>query len=354
MKKLITSAAAVLLAAALCLTSCGDDDSSSECEELSSVSSAVSEAESSADESQSEQSGTGREDDSSQAAIAADTSVADSQAEPESSAPIEESAPDESSQAEVPVSSDTGLVGKWELKEMESGGNVYKDEVLGLPIAILFQFEFKDDGTVEMMQSEYGQDIKRATMGWKPKENGLWLLNANGDETVSFTLENGLLGGSLGTTYIRLIKVDEFTEYDPSSAAQEDDSTPASDLDTEDVVGKWELEEMRSGAMTLKGTYLETPVAVMIQLEFDSDGSGRIKRNEFGKEESQNIQWWMDDNTLKVRFEDDTPDDITDFQLKNDLLTASMIDSGQTLTVKLKKVDQFTEFDFTEFNQKYN
>ena len=41
----------------------------------------------------------------------------------------------------------SNYVGKWELEEMSSTGMTLKDNFLGIPVAIMFQFEFKEDGT---------------------------------------------------------------------------------------------------------------------------------------------------------------------------------------------------------------
>ncbi|SDB05184.1 hypothetical protein SAMN02910317_00189 [Ruminococcaceae bacterium FB2012] len=359
MRKLITAAAALLLAASLCLTSCGNDDSSSDGGNGGSpwgnTASEAEGSEASSEEkkdSEKEDVSSTAEDVSSAAAVPADTSMEENSAADVSSAAesAAESLPDDSSKGGEPVQFSGNYVGKWELKEMVSGSTTIKGNIMGVPVGILFQFEFKDDGTVEMMQSEYGKDIKRTLLNWKETDEGV-SITGDGEGSIDFKLENGLLVAQMGGSVVKIGQVSEFSTYDPDSGDDADDSTPASSLSEADVIGKWELEEMKSGGLTMKGDMMGAPVAVMFQFEFESGGKGTLSRNEFGTVEKGTIEWKVNNDVLSVNFTDETGTGETlDFSLKNNLLVSKFNDNGQNMTIKIKKVDKFTTFDFSNFN----
>ena len=350
-KRLTSATAAVLMAAALCLASCGDGDSGSDSGKdtpwESSASVTESGEESKADTSEADAPSSA--EDSSAAAVPADTSLGESSAADISSrggTTEDSSAADVSSQAAEPVKFDGSFTGKWELEEMTTSGVTVKGNMFGIPVAVLFQFDFKDDGTVEMMQSDYGKDIKRSTLNWKSADNGLSIIGADGSSTMDFTLEGDrLVYNREGSSCIKLVKVNEFTTYDPS-VNSEADSTPADSLSEADVLGKWELEEMSSGDLTLKGDMLGVPVAIMFQFEFKSDGTGSLVRSDVdGDTDNDNIVWFVGGDILTVKFADD---DFVEFSYKNGLLVSDIEEDGETLTIKIKKVDKFTTYDFPQ------
>ena len=348
-KKLISAAAALLLAAALCLASCGDGDSSQESgsEDISRgtvVSGAESDAGAGPETSKADASDASEE--SKASALPADTSAEDI-SEPEVSQAQEpdgssSTAGDPSESAE-PGDFNGSLTGKWELYEMISDGKTVKGQVLGIPVGILFQFEFKDDGTAEMMQSEYGKDIKRSTLNWKEKDNGLSIVGADGSSTLDFELEDGLLVGTLGgKTTLKLTQVSEFSKYDPSANSDSDDSAPADSLSEADVIGKWELEEMSSGDLTLKDNFLGMPVGVMFQFEFKSDGTGTLARMDVDTTSDRDtFTWNVSNDLLCVKFAED---DYMYFFYKKGLLTTELTEDGEELTIKITKVDGFTVY----------
>ncbi len=118
-------------------------------------------------------------------------------------------------------------VGKWELKEMESGGMTLKDEVMGVPVAVMFQFEFKDGGKGTMKQND--EEENSETITWEEKDGGIVVKPADdkkadddGPSELKFKLEDGLLVCTMEekgqSATIKLTKVDEFTVYDKSSS----------------------------------------------------------------------------------------------------------------------------------------
>ncbi|MBQ7187384.1 MAG: hypothetical protein IJR91_07105 [Ruminococcus sp.] len=115
-----------------------------------------------------------------------------------------------------------GYVGKWELEEMSSGGMTLKDNFMGIPVAIMFQFEFKSDGTGELKQNDSGSDEEKSTFKWEEKDGGIVLTpNDGSNEEMKFTMEGDLLVASMKEgdkdATIKLKKVDEFTTFDTSS-----------------------------------------------------------------------------------------------------------------------------------------
>ena len=329
MKKILSAAAALVLAAALCLTSCGDEDSSSgsisKAADSSSVSSTVSETESLSDGG-----GTSEAQESSEAALPADTSVSENSSAESSEPDAEIVPPEDSSESSEPVQSGS-LSGKWELEELSSEKMTIKGDILGVPVAVLFQFEFKDDGTVEIMQSEYGKDIKRQSANWQEKDGGISLQNAEGKEITFFALVDGRLTGKLGSSELKLVHVDEFSTVDLSSEP-EDDSTPAESLSKEQVVGKWVLYEIREGTLVMKDNFMGTPVSEMIQFTFLEDGTGTATRKEDEETETDAFSWTLSDDTLSV-----TDEELSQFQLKDGLLVTTFYESGNKVVIKLRK-----------------
>ena len=108
--------------------------------------------------------------------------------------------------------------GKWELYEMSSGGMTFKDSVFGVPVAIMFQFEFKDDGTGTIVQND-DEEKEQNTLTWKEKGDGISVtmngedvqFNKDGEYLVAEYKEDGK------EISMKLVKVDEFTKYDPST-----------------------------------------------------------------------------------------------------------------------------------------
>ena len=115
-----------------------------------------------------------------------------------------------------------GYVGKWELEEMSSTGMTLKDNFMGMPIAILFQFEFKSDGTGELKQNGNGTGEEKSTFKWEEKDGGIVLTPNDGSaETMNFKMDGDLLVASTKENgkdaTIKLKKVDEFTTFDTSN-----------------------------------------------------------------------------------------------------------------------------------------
>ena len=119
--------------------------------------------------------------------------------------------------------------------------------------------------------------------------------------------------------------------------------------------GKWELQEMSGGGMTLSGNLLGIPVAVMFQFEFKEDGTGTLKTNDEG---SSTFKWEEKDGGIVVtpnkgdNSGSDGDDGIKEmkFTKDGDLLVCTMEKDGKDATIKLTKVDEFTTYDASSFS----
>lgn len=107
------------------------------------------------------------------------------------------------------------FVGKWECKEMKSDGMTLTDEFMGIPVASMFQVEFKDDNTGEV--TVIGEDTE--SFEWEADGDKV-SLDVDG-ETVEFKKDGDTITASEGSgdteTSFTLVKVDKFTEFDAST-----------------------------------------------------------------------------------------------------------------------------------------
>ena len=114
-----------------------------------------------------------------------------------------------------------GYAGKWELQEMTGSGMTITDNFMGIPLAVVFQREFKDDGTGSLFQNSSGTDQQDTSFKWEEKDGGIVLTKNGTNEELKFTKEGDLLVTSTsvsGTEYsYKLKKVDSFTTFDASS-----------------------------------------------------------------------------------------------------------------------------------------
>ena len=115
-----------------------------------------------------------------------------------------------------------------------------------------------------------------------------------------------------------------------------------------DVVGKWELEEMTSGGMTLRGDLMGVPVAIMFQFEFKDDGTCYMMQNNGSSSDTQKkeLKWEKDGDKVKVTASDESGEMV--FEPDGDLLVCTMKENGKDATIKIKKVSSFTEFDMSD------
>ncbi|MBQ6180480.1 MAG: hypothetical protein IJK31_02200 [Ruminococcus sp.] len=137
------------------------------------------------------------------------------------------------------------FVGKWECEKMSWNG-AETDSFLGTPVSVMLQAELTDDGKF-IAHSAMEDSVDADNNGtWKElSENSIEVTgNIRGEErTLQLEYQDNKLVGDLNESGINavvyLVKVDEFTEYDPDADTGFDLSgldfsiDPTSDIDME-------------------------------------------------------------------------------------------------------------------------
>lgn len=109
----------------------------------------------------------------------------------------------------------TAFIGKWQGEKVEYDGEVV-DNVMGLPVYALFQYEFKEDGTValgETLTQMTGMEITGITWG-VIGENEIEVVNAEQQTSNVFKLDGDYLIAEEQGQVTYLAKVDDFTPFD--------------------------------------------------------------------------------------------------------------------------------------------
>lgn len=106
----------------------------------------------------------------------------------------------------------------------------------------------------------------------------------------------------------------------------------------DEFVGKWECTEMKAEGVTITDDFQGIPIGTMIQMEFKDDKTGTITAM---GEESQDFTWTVDGDVVSA----DIDGEKTEIKKEDDLIVMTEDLEGSDATVKLKKVDEFTEFD---------
>ena len=116
-----------------------------------------------------------------------------------------------------------------------------------------------------------------------------------------------------------------------------------------DVEGKWETTKVTEGGKSYEGEYNGIPIAVVYQVEFKSGGKGTITAFSVSAEDDDHdFTWEADGKTIKLTAGEGDEKDTMEMTLDGDKLSGSF--GG--VSVEMKKVDKFTEFDFEEFKKK--
>lgn len=105
-------------------------------------------------------------------------------------------------------------------------------------------------------------------------------------------------------------------------------------------IGKWECTEITADGMTMTGEFMGVPVAAMFQIEFKDAENGSVISV---GEDPEEFKWKADGDTVKLESEED--DEPVELKKEGDMLVISEKDEESEVTMKLKKVDKFTEVD---------
>ncbi|HRR75975.1 MAG TPA: hypothetical protein P5191_04065 [Ruminococcus sp.] len=137
---------------------------------------------------------------------------------------------------------ESDVIGKWEAEKLVTDQGVEMTDLLGIPFAVAFQFEFKSDGTcvVSEQMMDLTPDEKAPKVSWEIDGNSLVVTvddsETSSDDSLSFNYEDGkLVARNIeedmeGALY--LVKVDKFTEFDINSIMNDLDF---GDLDLGDI-----------------------------------------------------------------------------------------------------------------------
>lgn len=109
----------------------------------------------------------------------------------------------------------TAFLGKWECEKILVDGEEI-DNLMGMPVYTLYQYDIMDDGTAgisdSLMAIATEDDMLDYTWGLI-SENEIEIVGANGT-VIQFTLDGDYLVNSESNTEVYLKKVDEFTPFD--------------------------------------------------------------------------------------------------------------------------------------------
>ncbi|MGN0614305.1 MAG: hypothetical protein ACI4JB_10465 [Porcipelethomonas sp.] len=108
-----------------------------------------------------------------------------------------------------------------------------------------------------------------------------------------------------------------------------------------DFVGKWECTEMTYGGETIEGDYMGVPVGSMFQVEFKDDNTGSIM---VVGEDAATFDWKADGDTVTITADGEDVEITKD----GDQLVAKEGEGDDETSFKLKKVDEFSEFNLDE------
>ena len=113
------------------------------------------------------------------------------------------------------------FVGKWECCFYEIDGLASRDEMYGIPLDALFRIEITSDGNAKFFIGGGDVDAVETDYTWSLYSNGCAGLFEDGESIGIVQIKKGELYLDEGNSMSRYKKVDEFTDFDWSSLAEE-------------------------------------------------------------------------------------------------------------------------------------
>ena len=139
--------------------------------------------------------------------------------ETEEETPAEESQEETESETHeyIEDADTTAFIGKWECEKISTDGEEV-DELMGIPVYALYQYDIMEDGTAGISESlmEVATEEDKLEYTWGLiSENEIEIVSSDGD-TIQFTLDGDYLVSidEATKTEIYLKKVDEFQYFD--------------------------------------------------------------------------------------------------------------------------------------------
>lgn len=226
------------------------------------------------------------------------------------------------------------FIGKWESYKATVFGETYETEYAGYPLSAVAQLTVYDDLTADMIISlnprgkartyKYNWEVTEDDELWlKSPDDGYFCRVEQGQMIMRYADDDG--------TEIFLMPVSEFTNNEAPTEAG------LSNSDYKDFMGKWESFEIKMGEEVFTDKLGEYPINVAFRLELLDDNTsvmsvtGEPMTYEWSPDKKDQLYMWSDYEGFSV-------------QMDGDVL---IIDNENDLKAKLKRVDKFTDFDFS-------
>lgn len=230
------------------------------------------------------------------------------------------------------------FLGKWESYKALVMGEEYEDEYAGYPLSAVAKLEVNDDKTATMI-------VALNPHGKENTFNFAWsITNDDGDDVLHLasptdfydcTIKQGQMLMRYGDyddgTIIYLMKINQFTEIERPTEP---------DLDKADYsgfMGKWEAEEVNMDGEIHNDKLGEYPINAAFKLEVFEDNNaamaiiGETSSYEWEPDKKDQLYMWRDYEGFTMK-------------LINGKLC---LDDEKGMKITLKKVDKFTEYDFS-------
>ena len=231
------------------------------------------------------------------------------------------------------------FLGKWETYKVSVNGEVYESVYAGYPLSSIAKLVIKEDNTAEYIDNlnphgkERVLEYKWSITSDKNGSDVLHLLSP--DERLDCVVNQGEMtmtnpDMSDETDIYYLLSVSEFTEVEKNTEAGLDK------VDFSRFMGKWEASHVTMGEEEYDEKLGEYPVYAAFRLELKKDHTaemtiiGDIQEYEWEPETKDQLYMWSDYEGFVIKIESGS----------------LVIDDEMGLVIKLKKVNEFTEYDF--------
>ncbi|HBB71899.1 MAG TPA: hypothetical protein DCZ71_04755, partial [Ruminococcus sp.] len=161
---------------------------------------------------------------------------------------------------------------------------------------------------------------------------------------LSINIENGTAD----------VDFDEDALSDFMGVIEAPEFNPKADAAEEEFIGKWEAECIVAEG-TAYSSIFGIPVSAMVRFEIEAGGTGKILTDageDEDAEEATTFSWTYGDGKLHAVFtadEDGETDEPADIYISDGKMVMVQTEDGEESQVFLKKVDEFTKFDWEEF-----
>lgn len=250
--------------------------------------------------------------------------------------------PETTSTAEETTSPDNSgkpFLGKWESYKALVMGEMYETSYAGYPLSAVAQLEVREDNTATVNIAlnprgktrvyNYTWDITEdQELHLKSPNDGYYCRIEQGQMIMKYADDDG--------TEIYLMLVNEFTNNETPTEAGLDK------VDYSGFMGKWEAFEVSSDGEIYTDKLGEYPINVAFRLEMFDDKSsvmsiiGDPQTYEWAPEKKDQLYMWGDYEGFSIKLDDDG---------------CLIVDDESNLRVKLKKVKDFTEYDFSAVSE---